>query len=132
MEEFSKELASHTDQQQVSYVLQGLWHGFRLGFHSAHKLKPAKRNKPPALHHTHISSFGVFPKKGQPGKWHLIVDLSSPGGASVNDDIDPQDFSLQYIKVDQVSYGFPLWPRGPFLESPSIFSGLKSNIQIEI
>ena len=50
----------------------------------------------------HISSFGVIPKKGQPGKWHLIVDLSSPVGASVNDGIDPQDFSLQYIKVDQV------------------------------
>ena len=43
----------------------------------------------------------------------MIVDLSSPGGASVNDDIDPQDFSLQYIKVDQESYGFPLWPRCP-------------------
>ena len=54
MEEFSKELAGHPDQQQVSYVLQGLWHGFRLGFHSAHKLKPSERNKPPALHHTHI------------------------------------------------------------------------------
>ena len=130
MEEFSKELASHPDQQQVSYVLQGLQHGFRLGFHSAHRLKPAKRNKPSALHHAHIvdaylanevslgrvagpfasspfprlhiSSFGVIPKKGQPGKWRLIVDLSSPGGASVNDGIDPQDFSLQYIKVDQV------------------------------
>ena len=25
-----------------------------------------------------------------------------PGGASLNDGIDPQDFSLQYIKVDQV------------------------------
>ena len=54
VEEFSKELASHPDQQQVSYVLQGLQHGFRLGFHSAHKLKPAKRNKPSALHHAHI------------------------------------------------------------------------------
>ena len=43
----------------------------------------------------------------------MIVDLYSPGGASVNDDIDPQDFSLQYIKVDQVSYCFPLWPRCP-------------------
>ena len=130
MEEFSQELASHPDQLQVSYVLQGLQHGFRLGFQSAHKLKPAKRNKPSALLHAHIvdaylanevslgrvagpfasspfprlhiSSFGVIPKKGQPGKWRLIVDLSSPGGASVNDGIDPQDFSLQYIKVDQV------------------------------
>ena len=130
MEKFSQELAGPPDQKQVSYVLQGLQHGFRLGFHSAHKLKPAKRNKPSALHHAHIvdaylanevslgrvagpfasppfprlhiSSFGVIPKKGQPGKWRLIVDLSSPGGASVNDGIDPQDFSLQYIKVDQV------------------------------
>ena len=49
----------------------------------------------------HIRSFGVIPKKGQPGKWHLIVYLSSPGGASVNG-IYPQDFSLQYSKVDQV------------------------------
>ena len=92
VEEFSKELASHPDQQQVSYVIQGLQHGFRLGFHSAHKLKPAKRNKPSARHHAHIvdaylanevslgrvagpfasppfpslhiSSFGVIPKKG--------------------------------------------------------------------
>ena len=110
MEKFSQELAGHSDQKQVSYVLQGLQHGFRLGFHSAHKLKPAKRNKPSALHHAHIvdaylanevslgrvagpisvpppppfprlyiSSFGVIPKKGQPDKWRLIVDLSSPG-----------------------------------------------------
>ena len=54
MEKFSQELAGPPDQKQVSYVLQGLQHGFRLGFHSAHKLKPAKRNKPSARHHAHI------------------------------------------------------------------------------
>lgn len=36
-----------------------------------------------------ISRLGVTPKKGQPRKWHLNVDLSSPAGggegASVND-----------------------------------------------
>ena len=32
----------------------------------------------------------------------MIVDLSSAGGSSVSDGIDPQDFSLQDIKVDQV------------------------------
>ena len=31
----------------------------------------------------------------------MIVDLSSPGGASVNDGIDPQDFTLQYT-VDRI------------------------------
>ena len=129
-EEFSRELANHPNQQQVSYVLRGIQFGFRLGFHPSQKLKPAKKNKPSAVLHApviddylankvllgrvagpfsspplpnlHISSFGVIPKKGQPGKWRLIVDLSAPGGASVNDGIDPQDFTLQYIKLDSV------------------------------
>ena len=34
----------------------------------------------PPLPHLHISRFGVIPKKHQPGKWHLILDLSSPDG----------------------------------------------------
>ena len=49
-----------------------------------------------------MSSFGVIPKKGQPEKWSLIVYLSSPGGASVNDGIDPDEFTFHYISVDQV------------------------------
>ena len=75
-----------------------------------------KKNKPSAAQHPsvagpfsappfpnlHVSSFGVIPKRGQPGKWCLIVDLSSPGGASVNDGIDLDEFTLHYIKLDQV------------------------------
>ena len=49
-----------------------------------------------------MSSFGVIPKKGQPDKWRLLVDLSSPGGASVNDGINHNEFTLHYILVDQV------------------------------
>lgn len=30
------------------------------------------------------------------------MDLSSPGGASVNDGINPDEFSLHYITVDKV------------------------------
>ena len=56
----------------------------------------------PPLSNLHVSSFGVIPKKGQPGKWRLIVDLSSPGGSSVNDRITAEDFSMQYITVDQI------------------------------
>ena len=56
----------------------------------------------PQLPLLYVSSFGVIPKKGQPDKWHLIVDLSSPGGASVNDGIDSDEFTLHYISVDQV------------------------------
>ena len=39
---------------------------------------------------------------GQPGKWRLIVNLCSPGGASVNDGINPDEFTLHYMTVDQV------------------------------
>jgi len=49
-----------------------------------------------------ISSFGVIPKKGQIGKWRLIGDLSSPRGSSVNDGINPDEFSMHYIKLDQI------------------------------
>ena len=54
------------------------------------------------LPNLHVSSFGVIPKAGQPGKWRLNLDLSSPHGRSVNDGIDPEQFSLQYIKFDEV------------------------------
>ena len=32
----------------------------------------------------------------------MILDLSSPAGLSVNDGIDPAEFSLHYIKIDDV------------------------------
>ena len=41
-------------------------------------------------------------KKGQLGKWHLIVDLSSPQGHGVSDGIDPDSWHLQYIKIDDI------------------------------
>ena len=128
--EFNKELANHPDASLVSYVLQGLEHGFRLGFNHTVQLKSAKKNKASSYQHSgiidkylanevslgrvagpfdtppipnlHVSSFGVIPKKGQEGKWRLIVDLSSPTGASVNDGINAEDFALQYIKLDQI------------------------------
>ena len=60
-------------------------------------------NPPPSpFPNLQISSFGVIPKKGQPGKWRLIVDLSSPWGASVNDGISADEFTLHYITVDQI------------------------------
>ena len=71
----------------------------------AHEVSRAKVAGPfcsPHFPNLHVSGFGIIPKAGQPGKWHLIVDLSSPGGASVNDGIDPHKFSLHYITVDQV------------------------------
>ena len=48
----------------------------------------------------HTNRFGVIPKRGRPGKWRLIVDLSLPPGGSVNDGIDGNDFPLSYSRVD--------------------------------
>ena len=51
----------------------------------------------------HISSFGVIPKCNQPGKWRLIIDLSSPEGYSVNDGIDAGVCSLSYVTVKDIA-----------------------------
>ena len=49
----------------------------------------------PPEQNLHISSFGVIPKKEQPGKWRFIVDLSLPQSHSVNDGIDPDSWHLE-------------------------------------
>ena len=51
----------------------------------------------------HVSRFGVIPKAHQSGKWRLIVDLSHPKGASINDGIDPSLCSLSYTSVDEAA-----------------------------
>ena len=127
---FASELRDHPDREKVDFVINGIRSGFRLGFNHVPSLRPARRNKKSAEDHPavveeylaneialgrvagpfqrppmpnlHVSSFGVIPKSGQPGKWRLIVDLSSPEGSSVNDGINPDDFTLQYIRVDDI------------------------------
>ena len=41
----------------------------------------------------------IFPKPHQPGKWRLIVDLSSPHGHSVNDAIEADFCHMHYSSV---------------------------------
>ena len=50
-----------------------------------------------------ISRFGVIPKSGQPGKWRLIVDLSAPSLASVNDGISTLDSGMAYSSVSDAA-----------------------------
>jgi len=47
-----------------------------------------------------LNPLGAIPKKGNPGKWRLIMDLSSPKGLSVNDGISKEDCSFHYASVD--------------------------------
>ena len=107
-------LRDFPDRRLVSWLVAGLQSGFRLGCcFSALQLKPERRNIPSAYEHPEVvdaylmaevqkgrilspipqppmvplqvSRFGVIPKKYQPGKWRLIVDLSFPEGRSVNE-----------------------------------------------
>ena len=106
--EWDKFLRQHPDQHFRSYVVNGIRHGFRLGFDRTSPLHPPSRLNMPSAEehpqviseylasecregrvmgpldpnqfpHVHCSQFGVVPKS-TPGKWRLIVDLSSPEG----------------------------------------------------
>ena len=141
VEKLQCELYFHPDQTQVNYVISGLSNGFHLGFNPlAVLLKSASQNMPSAslqpsvidqhlrtelekgrvagpfsiapISNLHISCFGIIPKKYQPGKWQLILDLSSPVGHSVNNGIPKESFSVQYIKVDDVINGIMSLGRG--------------------
>ena len=57
------------------------------------------------------------------GKWHLIVDLLSPEDSGVIDEINPDEFTLHRITVDQVIglvSQFSTWhlELGPFGKHP--------------
>ena len=47
-----------------------------------------------------------------PPTWELRLILSSPAGHSVNDGIADEDYSLQYMKVDDIIAGIMSLGRG--------------------
>ena len=68
---------------------------------------------PEEFPYVHTSRLGVIPK-GSPdaNRWRLIVDLSAPEGASINDGIDSHLTSLSYVGVKDASRGGPLFRCG--------------------
>ena len=124
-------LSSHPDKDFATVVMDGLQHGFRVGFDHSGRLRPAHRNMPSAEQHPEvidryleaeltagrilgpfspgsiligqINRLGVVPKGHTSGKWRLITDLSFPEGASVNDGIDSRFCSIQYTSVDKIA-----------------------------
>ena len=71
-----------------------------------------------------VSRFGVIPKS-DPGKWRLILDLSSPEGSSVNDGIDPERCSLSYMKVDDAARAIERMGRGAKMAKVDIKSAYR-------
>ena len=126
VEAWSKYLGRHPDQAYARYITRG----FRIGFEgSSTPPTQTQRNMKSAYENPHVisvyieseimksrmvgsvieantanaihtSPFGAIPKQHQPGKWRLIVNLSSPKSISVNDGINQQLCSLQYTGID--------------------------------
>ena len=65
----------------------------------AGRLLPAQGSTTNPIAQIHTSPFGVIPKRHQPEKWRLIVDLSSPPGHSVNGAVSEALCSVHYPSV---------------------------------
>ena len=129
LESWRKLLIHHSDRMYVNYILSGIAEGFRIGFDRTHNLQKASENMPSKVpsviseylarevslnrmiklprgvypQDVHTSPLGAIPKKNKPGKWRLIVDLSSPTDHSINDGISLQLSSLSYASIDHLS-----------------------------
>lgn len=87
----------------TSYVIDGLHQGFQLGFHRTLTLKSATSNKPSARQPPSVMDDYLA---GEVSLHHVAGPFASPPALGslicVNDSINPEEFSLQYIKVDQI------------------------------
>ena len=121
-------LEQHPDRDFVQYLLTGMQCGFHVGARRSSVMSSsAQGNLPSVRQHPQlvaehlatereagrllgplpshlaelcqVSPIGLIPKPHQPGKWRLIVDLSSPHGASVNDAISVDYCHMRYASV---------------------------------
>ena len=140
------------DRECAAYVLRGLKEGFRIGFTERQQHRSAKKNmlsaeqnptvvdqylgkerasgrvvlvSPQDATTIHINRFGVIPKNHQPGKWRLILDLSYPKGASINDGVKPELCSLTYTSVETAARQILEWGPGTLLAKLDIESAYR-------
>jgi hypothetical protein len=73
----------------------------------------------------HTSRFGIIPKS-TPGKWRLIVDLSSPRGQCVNDGITEEVCSLSYVGAEEATRGILTYGKGARLAKVDIQSAYRT------
>jgi len=129
LDNWRQTLQDHPDRDLVDCLLHGIAHGFHIGFnHGTQQCESTQSNmgsaiqnpgpvdeyidtelkagwivgpfKPEEIPSAQVSRFGVIPKRGQPGRWRLILDLSSSQNRSVNDGIDKELCSLKYASMD--------------------------------
>ena len=125
---FSKCTYNHPDQNLTKYLLEGLTHGFDIGFHNTHTptnpnnllsatehclpvtqalMKEVERGHTAGpfpvspIPNLHCSPLGSREKKD--GTRRLIMDLSQPRGFSVNEGIDKEEFTVKYTHFDEAT-----------------------------
>ena len=146
-------LREHPDQRFQRYIVEGIRDGFRVGFNYEVGLRSSPTNvasarehpevvqdylskecsegrvlgplNPDELPYIHASRFGVIPKSSS-NKWRLIVDLSAPDGASVNDGVDSSLTSLSYVGVEDAAEGVRSSGRGALLAKVDIKSAYRN------
>lgn len=147
-------LADHPDSAYRNYLISGIRDGFRIGFdyNLAPQLRNACSNMQTAIQRpevirkylaeecsegrvlgplnpslypfVHTNRFGVIPK-GSSGKWRLIVDMSAPEGASVNDGVSKSLSSLSYVGVQDAIDGIQQLGPGALLAKIDIKSAYR-------
>ncbi len=119
---FEELLRPHPNRHLAAYLTNSLRSGFRIGYTgprlssrmpnlSSAFLRPDIIDKtlqkeislgriagPFPEPHLRCSGLGLVPKDGN--DWRLIFHLSAPAGSSVNDSINPEDFTLHYHSID--------------------------------
>ena len=151
-QEWDRSLSCHPDQQFRQYIVNGIRQGFRLGFDYAHVIRSSSHNMPSTSEHPqvvseylaaecshgrvvgpvnpmefpqiHVSRFGVIPKSTE-GQWRLIVDLSSPEGASVNAGVSVSLCSLSYVSVQDAARGVVAYGPGALLSKVDVKSAYR-------
>ena len=124
------ELRPHPDREFVQSLLHSIEYGVNIGYQgerhslistnwpSANKYSSAVTKsiekdlfhgrkagpfKEPPFQNFVGSPMGAFPKKRSMGKYRVIHDLSWPPGRSINDYILKEEFTLQYISIDDIA-----------------------------
>ena len=80
----------------------------------------------PPLPNIQVSPIGLVPKK-HTAKFRTIFHLSFPksGETSINSSISKEDFSLQYLKIDNAIQGILRFGQGSFLAKTDIESAFR-------
>ena len=140
--EWDTRLTSYPDHRLRSYIVKGICYGFQVGYNYDTVRCPSKGNIKSALDNPqviqdylhmevkegrivgpldlkehpilHTSRFGVI-LKSTPGKWRLIVDMSSPEGGSVNDGIQESWCLLSCATVTDATQGITAYKRGALM-----------------